>query len=176
MAQLKKAEKAISSMAAANVDAVSLVLVKAGVNWLFGQAGLVFFRLLGRLAVRGGATLHPLLPGLPTCCSSHLCMPCCPPPAKQASVIKTVMCTPLPRRYEETAVAAGGAASGSTVGGEGFNAEGVTRAMQVGQGCCRLSSATDSGQLSVGCACCLPGQQARIACIVRTSTRSPEAQ
>lgn len=58
------------------------------------------------------------------------CSPPSPSPHPQASTIKAVMASPLPRRYEETAAAAGGAASGDSVGGDSFSGDAVTRAMQ----------------------------------------------
>ena len=74
-------------------------------------------------------------------------------PAVQASTIKAVMAAPLPRRYEETAAAVGGATSGSSVGGDSFSGDAVMRAMQVGwaRRCCELGGAGIHTLSSIAC-------------------------
>lgn len=109
--QMRKCERAIRTMLSANQDAVGCG----------SPAGLLLACVQTLLCCR----LAPLPAHLP---------PRLPAPGPrlpaQAAAIKAVMAAPLPRRFEETAAAAGGATSGGTIGGDGFSSDALARAMQ----------------------------------------------
>lgn len=110
--QLRKCERAVRGMAAANADAV-----RCGGQQLMAQSLQSWF------------------------CSSSLLQPCparlqdpCRPPHLQVDTIRAVMSAPLPLQYEETAVGGGGAAGLLPIGGDAFSPHAITGVMQVGRG------------------------------------------